>query len=1012
MYINWRKSVAQKKKSGKAGRSPKKGASWQGRREEGRSRLLAVIAVIGVIAIVAAYFLDSSALLAVKTDESVSSSTVRLNELMTDNISAMVTESGDVPDWIEITNTGRESVNIGKYSLLLGSLINRMYTFPEYNLAPGECLLVYAEGMDVPSSARSEWSAPFKLSPSGGETLVLMNAQGKAVDGVEIPELEADVAYRRESDGSWSAGAATPGAANSSAGGAGIYRESGVHLVDGALEVTEVMTYNTLYFADENGEHHDYVEVHNKSNEDVNLAGWYLSDSSDKLKRWSFPAVILPPDAYIVVHCSGYNRRTDAYHLHTDFKIGSDGENIYLSQPDGHTVSMVEAPVLAVDQAYSLTETGWSTEIAPTPGLSNTQSSAAQMHSDVFGDRSGDVYISEVMASAVDQLYDWVEIYNGSAQAVNLTDYGLSDSPDKPRKWQFPSGTTIQPGQYMGVYLSGTEQGSLNGFLNADFAIPAIGGSTITLSDPEGDVLDAIYLPKQYSGSSYGRRQGERGTFYFESGTPGQANTAASYRSRADMAAPSVTGGLFKTGDSFSVSLDAPAGSRIYYTLDSSDPTEGSTLYTGPIQVSGTTILRTKVYRDGCMPSLTDTQSYLYDVQNDGGAYVISLVSDMKNLTGASGILSNYRELWEKEAHFELFTADGERVLGQGCGISLHGQDSRRMPVKTFNVIARNQFSGTNRFEYPIFSERDYDSYQSFLLRSSGEDYGMSFMRDTVLSSLMKDTSVLYQKYEVAIVYLDGQYYTLTYIRERMNTYAICQFENWVGMEDDLDLIKGNDSVKQGSDASFREMLSWLKSNDLSTQAAYDYIDSRVDVDNFIEYMALQIFVGNTDTLNVKRYRNVKADGKWRWILFDLDWAFFNDTDSIGKWLTPGGTGAGKRTDNTFFIACMRNPIFYEKFMTYFGEQMATTFSTKNVLARMEDHYAKIEAALPQYTAQWDVNLNSGIKKVISYAEERPNKLINTYFRNALKLSNADMQKYFGAALDAIEEYAKEKEGT
>lgn len=1000
-----------KKKAAGKGRSSRKNTGWESRREHMPVRLIAVIVLAGLLAAALGFYVQSNGLLVVKTDESVASNTVFLNELMTDNIAAMVTETGDVPDWIEIANTGSESVNVGKYSLLLDANINRMFTFPEYVLMPGEYLLVYAEGMDVPASMRGEWSAPFKLSPSGGETLVLMNAQGKAVDMVEIPELEPDVSYRKGADGQWGEGGATPGADNDSAGGAGIYQESGVHLVEGALEVTEVMTYNTLYFADENGEYHDYVEVHNKSGENVNLEGWYLSDSSDKLKRWSFPAVILPPDGYVVVHCSGYNRKTDAYHLHTDFKIGSDGENIYLSQPDGHTVSMVDTPALTVDQAYTLTESGWSTEIAPTPGLSNTMSSAAQMHTNVFGDRSRDVYISEVMASAVDQLYDWVEIYNGSAQAVDLSDYGLSDSPDKPRKWQFPQGTVIQPGQYMGIYLSGVEQSSMNGFLNADFAVSALGGSTITLSNPDGSVLDAIYLPKQYSGSSYGRVQGQNGTFYFETGTPGLANNAVNYRSRADMAQPSVVGGLFKTGDSFTVSLNAPAGSRIYYTLDSSDPTESATLYTGPIQVSGTTILRTKVYRDGCMPSLTDTQSYLYDVQTNDDIYIISLVSDKKNLQGESGILTNYMELWEKEAHFELFTPEGERVLGQGCGISLHGQDSRRMPVKTFNVIARNQYSGTNRFNYPIFSDRDYDSYQSFLLRSSGEDYCMSFMRDSVLSSLMEDTSVLYQKCEVAVIYLDGQYYTLTYIRERMNTYAVCQFENWEGMEDDLDLIKGNDSVKQGSDASFKEMISWLKSNDFSTQAAYDYIDSHIDVQNYIEYMALQIFVGNTDTLNVKRYRNVKADGKWRWILFDLDWAFFNDTDSIGKWLTPGGTGAGKRTDNTLFIACMRNPIFFDKFMTYFGEQMATTFSTKNVLAKMGAHYAKIEPALPQYTAQWGISLDGGIKKVIRYAEERPNKLLNTYFRDALKMSDADMQKYFGDALDEIERYEKEKGG-
>ena len=1005
--------MANKKKSGNAGgkRPVKKAASWQGRQDEGRKKFLALIAVISVIAIAAGIFLDSSALLVVKTDESVASNTVRLNELMTDNISAMVTESGDVPDWIEITNTGKQSVNIGKYSLLLGSLINRMFTFPEYVLEPGECLLVYAEGMDVPASSRTEWSAPFKLSPSGGETLVLMNAQGKAVDTVEIPELGPDVAYKRDDDGGWSTGDATPGADNHSAGGAGIYQECGVHLVDGPLELTEVMTYNTLYFPDENGEYHDYVEVHNKSQKDVNLQGWYLSDSSDKLKRWSFPAVILPPDAYIVVHCSGNNRKTDAYHLHTDFRIGTDGENIYLSQPDGHTVSMVETPALVVDQAYSLTESGWNTEMAPTPGQANTTSSAAQIHADVFGDRSNDVYISEVMASATDDLvYDWMEIYNGSAQAVNLSDYGLSDSPDKPRKWQFPSGTVIQPGQYLGVYLSGMDDDKLNGLMNADFALEAAGGYTVSLSDPDGKVLDAMYLPKQYTGTSYGRAQGESGTFYFETGSPGYANSGSHYRSRADKPQVSATGGLFKTGDSFIVELSAPAGSRIYYTLDSSTPTENSSLYMGPIEVSGTTILRSKVFRDGYMPSLTDTQSYLYDVSNDSNIYVASLVSDEENFYGNEGIISNYLELWEKEGHFELFTADGQRVLGQGCGLSLHGQDSRKLDVKTFNVIARSTY-GQNRFEYPIFSERNYTSYHSFLLRPSGEDYQYSFMRDTVLSSLMDDTSVMHQMYEPVIVYMNGEYYTLCYLRERINKYSVCQFEGWETMEKDIDLVRGNVTALVGSNEHFEALLQWIKSNDTTTEAAYEYLDSQIDIQNYIEYMALQIFTGNTDTLNVRRYRNAKADGKWRWILFDLDWAFFNDTDSIRRWLTPGGTGPGNNTDNTLFIGCMKNPKFRDQFLTYFGERMATTFSSENVIAQFENHYRRIEAVLPQYEDKWNISLDDGISRVVRYAKNRPNKLLNTYFRDALKMSDADMQKYFGAALDEIERFAKEKEG-
>jgi hypothetical protein len=205
--------------------------------------------------------------------------------------------------------------------------------------------------------------------------------------------------------------------------------------------------------------------------------------------------------------------------------------------------------------------------------------------------------------------------------------------------------------------------------------------------------------------------------------------------------------------------------------------------------------------------------------------------------------------------------------------------------------------------------------------------------------------------------------------------------------------------------------LDWVKKNDTSTQSAYDYIDSQIDIDNFIEYMSIQIFSGNTDTLNVRRYRNEQADGKWHWALFDLDWAFFNDTDSIGNWLTPGGTGAGRRTDNTLFIACMKNPVFCEKFLTYFGEQMATNFSSENVVARSYERYERIEGVLPQYLQKWNITLTNGLKKLVRYAEERPDKLLNTYFRDAFNFSDAQMEKYFGDALDKIQEYAAGKAG-
>lgn len=999
----------------------KKNPLWHSRRERPRPAVVSLLAILCVAAILISYLAQNSAAMRVNAEAQPNS--IRISELMSENAATLISESGEAPDWIEIENTGSVPVDIGKYALLLASNVNKIYVFPSLMLAPGGYAVVTADG-----GSGGEMSAPFRLPASGGDTLMLLNAQGSTIDYAELPELAADEVYCRDDGGAWRISSkGTPGERNIISDAAG---QAGgeVKLQDGTLEITEVMTSNNLYFADEEGRCHDYVEIHNTSGRDVSLKGWYLSDSAEKLRRWEFPDVRIAANGYLVVHCSGKDSFVSANHIHTSFKLSRNGESVYLTSPEGATVSAVDVPALNPDQAYSLFDGSWTNQLAPTPGGANTLDMAGEFNAYYFGGAS--VYISEVMASPSEQSFDWVEIYNGSAQAVDMSGFGLSDDSSKPRRWQLPSGTVIQPGQYMCVYLSGMGTEQIDGYLNADFALSSEGGYTVTLSRADGTIFDAIYLPMQYGGIAYGRAAGEKGCFYLAEGTPGTANGAARYRGRAQAASYSVSGGLFTTGESFEVSLSAPEGSRIYYTLDCTDPTEASSLYTAPIRISSTTILRTRVYRDGYMESYMDTQSYLYDVENEGSVRVVSLVSDPDNLHSYErGIMemgpnatssfpygslnkgANFWMDWEREGHVELFMGDGSQAISQECGVKLHGQYSRAADVKAFKLIARSQY-GRNRFEYPIFTKRDYQEYQSFLLRASGQDYNYTFMRDSLLTSLAADTSVMYQEAELCVTYLNGEYYSLMYLRERINTHSICQHEGWVGMEDDLDLIKANNIEMQGSNKSFEEMLSWIKSHDTNTDEAYEYISSVIDIQNYKEYMAIEIFVGNGDTLNVKRYRNAKADGKWRWVLFDLDWAFYVDTNSINRWLDPEGMGTGKYTDTTLFIGLMKNDRFRDEFFTYFGQQLASTFSTASIMAKIEARYDLIDGLLPAYLSKINLSTNNyktNLKKLVEYAETRPSKILG-YFDGVFKFSDAEKEKYFGEAVAQIKAYEQSKQ--
>ena len=272
--------------------------------------------------------------------------------------------------------------------------------------------------------------------------------------------------------------------------------------------------------------------------------------------------------------------------------------------------------------------------------------------------------------------------------------------------------------------------------------------------------------------------------------------------------------------------------------------------------------------------------------------------------------------------------------------------------------------------------------------------------------SLAKGTSVIYQETEIAVLYIDGEYWGHYNLRERICKSNICQFEGWEGNEDDIDLVKANTNVMQGSNDTMVELLAYVTSHDMNTEEAYRVLDSAIDIDNYIEYMAVEMYTGNTDTLNVKRYRNPKADGKWHWVLFDLDWSFSVDTNSPQRWLTPGGMGNKRRTDNTLFIACMKNQVFADRFLTFLGDKMATTYSADSIKAMVEEFYGAIEPLMPDHYARWEFSESkhrSEIREFVKYAEQRPYRMLqfmkyNTY----LPLSQTQFEHYFGRVMEQL----------
>lgn len=958
-----------------------------------------------------------------QSSEISGSSAFQFSEVMSSNGSALMDDNNEYSDWVELTNNGGSAINLEGYVIAQQANATRRFTFPSMTLQPGEFVIVFCDNTQA-ESADAEFHAPFKLSASGC-TLMLFNPSGTAVEAINVPSMSRNASYSKDASGSWSVTTAyTPGLANTEANHQTLVSNTATVASD--VIVTEFMASNASYVPDETGAYADWIEITNNGSSPVNLKGYGLSDSRDKAVKWKFPDVTIGAGQVMIVYCDGKNLTpTDGSPLHTNFSLSTEKESVLFSNAAGQLITCVDYDILKTDQSMSLQADGtWTTTLAPTPGYSNTKDSAALIDGQFAAQNTSGVYINEVMATTNtanygSASYDWVELYNASDSTVNLSGMGLSDNPAKPRKWQFPSGMTIAPGEYLVLYLSGLNTTAYDSskLCHTNFSLAADGYEELVLSTPEGVIVDRVPLPAQYSNISYGRISGQQGFFYFTNATAMSANASSGYRGKAQVCDYSTRGGIYDVGEQLTVALSCEPGGQIYYTTDCTDPDQTSTPYTGPISISDTTILRTVVYASDSLPSITDSQSYLFGL--DHTVEVVSIVSDPDNLfSSEKGILvkdpssdpssryTGWRDT-EMPASCEIFGTDGDTIISQGCGIRLHGQYSRAEKQQSLKVIARSQY-GDNRFRAKLFENRDFTEYQSFILRTSGQDWDKTHMRDSVLSALARNTSVMYQETTLCVLYLNGQYWGAYNMRERINTHMICQHEGWEGDEDDLDLIKANSSVMQGSNDTFADLLDWIAKNGIDTDEKLAYVDSVVDVQNYMEYVALQSFTGNTDLLNVKRYRNPNADGRWRWIIFDQDWAFYTDTDSASRWLSPKGAGSGNKTNNKLFIALMKNPTFFDNYCTFMGKMLATDWSTQSVMNDIEKRYNELLPEMPQHLARFDLtesSFNSAMSKLVSYAEERPTKLLG-YMKKAYSLSDADMQKYFGDAMAKIQEYS------
>ena len=603
--------------------------------------------------------------------------------------------------------------------------------------------------------------------------------------------------------------------------------------------------------------------------------------------------------------------------------------------------------------------------------------------------------------------HDFIKLTNSSSGPVDMTGYGLSDDSSQLGKFTFP-GVMLEAGGTITVWADErtvfgdgyTDEDALfTGFRLNDHDF-------LYLTDPDGLVIDSIRLPGMKRDMSFLRdHAGDRG----KEGIPTDKETDDPDIS--DSVLPptfSLSSGYYN--EPFFLSIDG-GGNTVYYTLDAGNPYSWGVKYASPVPivdrspldnyystlgpvsvtadpyipaepVSKATVVRAVAKRDDGTFSREAVAVYFVgdDIRNIcDGLYTVSIVSEPEELfSGRRGIYVtgnvwdmnkdkipegadlhevpvNYNMRgrdWRREARLTLFDGTGACLYDEDALINIRGGYGRSVIQKGFNL--RPAKNGQRIFD-GLFD----DSGSIIALRTGSETdvYSTNF-RDALNHRISRNLNVPSQRSYCCQLYLDGEYWGCYNLQEHMDTGFV--EGRYHVPEDNVNIIRlsGGPEAESGLTGDldqYNEVKSFVDEHDLAEGENYDKFCEMVDIDSLIDYYCTQLFFGNGDgyIYNNAMWRARKTgtgeygDGKWRFLLFDLD-----NTDAYGS--TDGTVEAAIDPfveltwieSDQFYPKLSCNKAFRLRLLNRMNELLAGDFSYANISPIIDEFEATYSDAM------------------------------------------------------------------
>ncbi|MCH8534460.1 MAG: CotH kinase family protein [Flavobacteriaceae bacterium] len=597
----------------------------------------------------------------------------------------------------------------------------------------------------------------------------------------------------------------------------------------------------------------------------------------------------------------------------------------------------------------------------------------------------------------------WIELYNADPDFFyDLSGHYLSNDENNPLKWQIES-AFIPPNSKVIIWDSRRDISS-GMVLHSDFNFRQLREDAIVLSDADGNLIESLVIDKTQHNHSRGRLiDGGDDWGIFTLPTPGNPNEngVIAYTSTPLF---DVEAGEYSTSVNVSLSTENE-DEEIRYTTDGSTPTENSTVYTSPIQIDETTVIRARCFNDDPMiiPGFIETNTYL--INENHSLPVFSFAGDQDMLT-----LFNGNDQLRPLGHFEYFDEDGLFIDENFGDFNKHGNDSWNYAQRGVDFISRDEFGYNRRLDHKFFKTSDRTRFRRLMVKAAANDNypfeeGGAHIRDSYIQTLsqLAHLDLDERSSTNVIVYVNGQYWGVYDLRERVddNNYTDEYFnQNYTFRDSDiyLQFLKtwGGTEAHFGNQPAINDwqnLVNFVLNNDMGNETNYQQVEQELNMQSLIDHFVLNSYIVSRDWLNYNTgwWRGLDPNGeaqKWRYIVWDMEAALGHFTNYTGI-PNDSATAPPCQVENITVgnghaqilnKLISENEEIEERYVNRYISLINTHFKYENAEAVLDSMVNNIAPEMPRQIERWGGNLTTwedNVQAIRDFLQTRSSSLIN-----------------------------------